>query len=227
MRVNNLVQCARCVMDSSAMDISFDTKGYCNYCSNFLINLKEKNLFDKTEIQNKLNKFLKKVKKNGRNKKYDCIIGVSGGVDSCWVLVKAIELGLRPLAVHMDNGWNSELAQNNIANIITELKVDLYTHVIDWEEYKGCMQAFFDADVIDIELLYDNAMQAVNYKLAKKFGVKYILSGSNFSTEGISIPSSWAWNKYDKRNIISITKRFSKVRLKTFPAIGTIDRIVF
>ena len=127
----------------------------------------------------------------------------------------------------MDNGWNSELAQNNIANIITKLKVDLYTHVIDWEEYKECMQAFFDADVIDIELLYDNAMQAVNYKLAKKFGVKYILSGSNFSTEGISIPSSWAWNKYDKRNIISITKRFSKVRLKSFPAIGTIDRIIY
>jgi N-acetyl sugar amidotransferase len=165
------------------------------------------------------------IRKNGKNKAYDCIVGVSGGVDSSWVLVQAKEMGLRPLAVHMDNGWNTELAQNNIANLVKDLNVDLYTHVINWTEYRALMQSFFDANVIDVELLYDNAMLAVNYQLASKIGVKYILSGNNQATEGMAIPPNWNWFKYDKKNIKAIAKKFGGISLKTFPAIGTFDFI--
>ncbi|CAF4669314.1 unnamed protein product, partial [Rotaria sp. Silwood1] len=128
-------------------------------------------------------------------KELEQLFSVSGGVDSSWAIVLAKELGLRPLAVHMDNGWNSELAQNNIENLVRGLGVDLYTHVIDWDEYRSLMQSFFDADVIDVELLYDNAMLAVIYQLAAKNKVKFILTGINKATEGIPLPPGWAWNK--------------------------------
>jgi len=122
----------------------------------------------------------------------------------------------------MDNGWNSELAQNNIANLIRGLDVDLYTHVIDWQEYRKMMQAFFDSGVIDIELLYDNAMLAVNYQQASKYGIKHILAGTNQATEGMKMPDGWNHLKFDKRNIKSIANRFGKVRLNTFPSIGVV-----
>ncbi len=147
-------------------------------------------------------------------------------MDSSYTLVKVKELGLRPLAVHMDNGWDSELAANNIKNLVQGLGVDLYTHVIDWDEYRDLMQAFFDADVIDIELLYDNAMLAVNYQQAKKYGVKYILAGTNTANEGLRMPSNYNWFKYDKKNIYSLAKR-NKVKIKTFPAFGTIDFVFY
>ena len=214
-------QCVRCVMDTDAVDIIFDEHGTCNYCSEFLERSKHilgKNLASKEE---KLKQIVAKVKANGKGKPYDCIVGVSGGVDSSWTLVEVKRLGLRPLAVHMDNGWNSELAQNNISNLLISLDVDLYTHVIDWDEYRELMQAFFDADVIDVELLYDNATLGVNYQQANKYGLKYILAGTNNATEGMQIPKKWNWFKYDKRNIKALAKRRGIKELKTFPAIGT------
>ena len=219
--------CNRCVMDTTAADITFDENGVCNYCTEFLS--RSGHILNKSPEQRKveLDAFVSKVKADGKGKKYDCIVGVSGGVDSSWVLVKAVELGLRPLAVHMDNGWISELAQNNIANLIKYLNVDLYTHVIDWQEYRGLMQAFFDADVIDIELLYDNAMLSVNYQKASYYGLKYILSGSNQSSEGMAMPKNWNWLKFDKRNIKSIAHRFQKIKLNTFPIIGTISFLYY
>ncbi len=217
--------CARCVMDTSAPDITFDKDGVCNYCTDFLSRAGHI-LHEDPEVKAaRLHAFVAKVKKRGRGKPYDCIVGVSGGVDSSWVLVKSVELGLRPLAVHMDNGWNSELAQNNIANLVRRMGVDLYTHVIDWQEYRGLMQAFFDADVIDIELLYDNAMLAVNFQQAAKFGMHYILTGANTTSEGMAMPRSWAWHKYDKKNIQTIGRRFGDIRLSSFPAIGTFGRL--
>lgn len=217
------MKCNNCVMDETAPNIIIDDSGNCNFCKDF-INNTESVYFDIDEIKNnKLKVLINQIKLNGKNNKYDCIVGVSGGVDSSWVLVEAIKQGLRPLAVHMDNGWNSELAQNNIANLITKLGVDLYTYVIDWEEYRSLMQSFFDADVVDVELLYDNAMLKVNYMLAKKFKVRYILSGMNQSTEGIRMPENWNWFKYDKKQIISIGKKFNNVKTNSFPAIGTLD----
>lgn len=217
--------CTRCVMDTTTIDINFNSEGVCNYCIDFISRyqpMQEKSI---EQREKELSELIEIIKSSGKGKRYDCIIGLSGGVDSSWVLVQAVKYGLRPLAVHMDNGWNSELAQNNIANLVRELKIDLYTHVIDWSEYKRLMQSFFEADVIDIELLYDNATLGVNYQLAAKYGVKFILAGTNQATEGISFPKKWNWFKFDKKNIKSISKKFSGLSLVTFPAIGTIDYV--
>jgi N-acetyl sugar amidotransferase len=211
-------------MDTTAQDISFDEHGVCNYCTEFLERSSHIIHEDPIQKEARLNALVAKVKKAGRSKPYDCIVGVSGGVDSSWTLVEVKRLGLRPLAVHMDNGWNSELAQNNIANLVRTLGVDLYTHVIDWEEYRALMQAFFDADVIDTELLYDNAMLAVNYQQASKYGIKFILAGTNQATEGMRIPYRWNWFKYDKKNIITLAKK-NHMNLNTFPTIGTVGFI--
>jgi hypothetical protein len=221
--------CTRCVMDESAPDIRFDEEGVCNYCTDYLVTRERYLVSDPAQRQRRLDALLDKVRRDGRGKRYDCIVGISGGVDSSWALVKAVELGLRPLAVHMDNGWNAELAQNNIANLVRGLGVDLVTHVIDWREYGGLMEAFFAADVLDVELLYDNAMSAVNFLQAARFGVKHMLGGTNVATEGMRMPPGWNWFKFDKRNIKAISARFGGPRLKSFPAIGTIDfiRIIF
>lgn len=213
--------CTRCVMNESAVEITFDSEGVCNFCTEFLARVGEE-LNSVSELrQRALDDLVKKIKVAGKRNKYDCVVGVSGGVDSSWVLVQAVRLGLRPLAVHMDNGWNSELAQNNISNLVKRLGVDLHTHVIDWNEYKTLMQAFFDADVIDVELLYDNAMLAVNFNAAANYNIKYILGGTNQATEGMQMPKAWNWFKYDRRNIISIGRAHGNVKLKTFPSIGT------
>jgi N-acetyl sugar amidotransferase len=211
--------CNRCVMDTTASEIIFYEYG-CNYCEEF------KNLLNKNKKKKSLESLIASIKKNKKSK-YDCIVGLSGGVDSSWVLVKCKEYGLNPLAVHMDNGWNSELAQNNIENLIKDLNVDLYTHVIDWYEYRSLMQSMFDANVLDVEILYDNAMLSVNYNMAKKYNTKYILGGTNLSTEGMRMPKNMNWLKYDKKNIKAIANTFGKIKLNTFPIIGTLDLIYF
>ena len=212
--------CTVCVMDTTANDISFDSNGQCNYCKNF-----QKKLNDLNQKRQNLVSFVEKIKIGGRNKNYDCIIGLSGGVDSCYALHKAIEIGLKPLVVHMDNGWNSELAQSNIENLVKKLNVDLFTYVIDWSEYKNMMESFFSADVIDIELLMDNAMLGINYQQASKNNIKYILAGTNTTSEGMAMPSNMNWFKYDKKNIINIIKIFGDNKINTYPIIGTLDLI--
>jgi N-acetyl sugar amidotransferase len=209
-------------MDSSIPGISFDANGVCCFCTQFKLEAAHVLEPDPAKQAADLAALVKQIKDHGRGKPYDCVVGVSGGVDSSWVLVQAVQLGLRPLAVHMDNGWNSELAQNNIANLVRGLGVDLFTHVIDWQEYRGLMQSFFDADVIDVELLYDNAMYAVNYQQAARHGLRHLLSGLNRATEGMHMPPEWVWNKFDRRNILSIARR-GGVRVRTFPSIGTIS----
>jgi N-acetyl sugar amidotransferase len=216
-------RCVRCIMDTTAQDISFDEKGNCNFCIEFLSSSGKLLQRDGAERKRALESLISEIKRQGAGNRYDCVVGVSGGVDSSWVLHEAMRLGLRPLAVHMDNGWNSELAQNNIANMVKCLGVDLYTHVIDWNEYRNLMQEFFDVDVIDIELLYDNAMLAVNYQQAAKFGVRYILGGTNIATEGMRLPDGWNWFKWDKRQITAMARHSGSRRLATFPAIGTLD----
>lgn len=214
-------QCIRCVMDTTAANISFDGQGVCNFCTEFLDRSGHIIHEETSKKEARLRELVENVKRSGKGKPYDCIVGVSGGVDSSWTLVEVKRLGLRPLAVHMDNGWNSELAQNNISNLVQALGVDLHTYVINWEEYRDLMQAFFDADVIDVELLYDNAMLAVNYQQARKYGIKHILAGTNQATEGMRMPPAWYWFKYDKRNIISLARSYGMKGIDTFPAIGT------
>lgn len=208
-------------MDISAQEIVFDKNGNCNFCEKYLRSSDRKNPRQRHSRLN-LSSLVSEIKKAGRGKDYDCVVGVSGGVDSSWVLVKAVELGLRPLAVHMDNGWNSNLAVSNISNVIDELGLDLYTHVINWEEYRSLMEAFFKADVIDIELLYDNALHEVCYSQAEAYGLKHILSGDNFSTEGLSMPSKWAHeSKWDGRNILRIASKYG-ARVYSFPLFTTL-----
>lgn len=210
-------------MDTTAAGISFDADGVCNYCTELVERSARAVLRDEADRDAALARLIDRIKHDGHRKPYDCIVGVSGGVDSSYALARAVALGLRPLAVHMDNGWNSELAQHNIASLVQRLGVDLYTHVIDWEEYRGMMQAFFDADVVDVELLYDNAMLGANYRQARRQGVKWILTGSNEVTEGMHMPANWNWNKYDLKNIRSIAKG----RARTFPGISVINYCIF
>ena len=213
--MNYIKICNRCVMDTTANDIWFNDDGNCNYCSEMNDDFIKPNL---TEL-------LVKIKASKKNNEYDCLVGLSGGVDSAWTLLKVVEMGLNPLAVHMDNGWNTELAQNNIHNLVKKLKVDLYTEVLDWDKYRSLMKSFFMSDVVDIELLYDNAMFAANYFQARKHNIKYILAGTNNSTEGMRIPSKWNWYKYDKKNIKDINYRFKNISLNNYPMFSTFDYI--
>lgn len=216
--------CTRCVMDTTATDIVFDENGVCNYCTQFLARLKAVREMV-TDHQAHRDAFIARIKTDGRGKEYDCVVGVSGGVDSSYALYLAVKQGLRPLAVHLDNGWNSELASHNIASLVNTLGVDLYTHVIDWEENRDLQMSFFKANVVDIELLMDNAMLALNYQQASRYRLKYILSGSNTATEGMYMPSGWNHFKYDVRNIRRIQRRFGRVPIKTHPLLSTLDYV--
>ena len=208
--------CSNCVMDSTANGFRKSETG-CNYCDSFKKDLNTDAIFDKGD----LSKYVDSLKEKSKHSIYDCIVGVSGGIDSSMVLIKAKEIGLNPLAVHMDNGLDSELAQNNINNLIRTLGVDLITYVINWNEYRMMMDELFNADVIDVELLYDNAMLAVNYQFANRFGIKTILSGMNTSTEGMQMPTNWNWFKYDQRHIKYFKSKIKQSIKSTFPSIGT------
>lgn len=219
-------RCIRCVMDTTAEDIFFDRNGVCNYCKEFetqLADNRETFLEQQTHREN----FLEKVKADGKGKDYDCIVGVSGGVDSSYALYLAVKNGLRPLAVHLDNGWNSELATHNISSLVEKLDVDLYTHVIDWEENRDLQLSFFRANVLDIELLMDNAMLAINYEQARRFNLHFLLFGFNVMTEGMKIPSNWNHYKKDVHNIKNIHKIFGKIPIKTHPLISTNDLLKY
>jgi N-acetyl sugar amidotransferase len=204
-------------MDTSAADIVFDEQGQCSYCTEFITRLTHTGLVAPAAQRDA---FLQRVREDGRGLDYDCIVGLSGGVDSSYALYLAVRNGLRPLAVHLDNGWNSELAAHNIANLVRALNVDLCTHVIDWEENRDLQLSFFKANVIDIEMLMDNAMMALNYRMARQYRVKWILAGTNRSTEGMDMPSNWNWLKFDARNIRDIHRRFGSVPIRTHPLIS-------
>lgn len=209
-------ECCRCVMDTSAPDIMFGADGHCNFCSELAAAM------ETPRPAAALDPLIQKIQAQGRGKPYDCIVGVSGGVDSSYTLHLAKAHGLRPLAVHLDNGWNSEESVNNIAALVRSLNVDLYTHVIDWRENKDLQRAMFAAHVVDIEMLMDNAMQATNYAQARKYGLRYILSGSNRATEGMRMPRGWTHCKLDARNIRAIHRRFGSVPIRTHPLISTL-----
>src|SRR3972149_3504036 len=219
--------CSRCIMDTTAQDISFDENGVCSYCTNFL-NLLNRVHFNETLHRELLERTVKKIKKSGKNENYYCIVVVSGGLDSSFVLYNARKLGLRPLAVHLDNGWNSELAVSNIEKLVKSLNVDLYTHVINWEEFKDLQIAFFKAHVVDIELLTDHAITAILYKIAHERQIRYLVSGTNVASEGMRIPPNWAHLKIDFKNIKAIYKRFGNgKRLETFPTIGLVKYVKY
>lgn len=206
--------CTRCVMDTTDPDISFDNFGVCNHCSKY--DQLQKKFFSVLEGQQKLGKLIERIKKDGKGKEYDCVIGVSGGVDSTFVALKVKELGLRPLAVHLDNSWDSELAVNNIHKALQKLDIDLYTHVIDWEEFRELQLSFLRASTPDSEIPSDHAIVALMHQMAEKIGTRYIISGYNFKTES-HLPVAWAQGHFDWRYIQTVHKKFSSIELKTFP----------
>jgi len=213
--------CSRCILDTTVPDIVFDDKGECTYCK-IHDKLDKKYPLD-NQTNTRLLKIVEKIKKQGKGKKYDCIVGVSGGMDSTNVLYQAVKLGLRPLAVHFDNGWNSELAVSNIKNATDKLGVELYTHVADWEEFKDLQVSFLKASTSDSEVPTDWVIFSVLFDTATKEGVKYILQGHSFRTEGTS-PLGWTY--MDGRYVKSIHKIFGKKKLTSFP-IMTLSKYLY
>lgn len=207
--------CRRCVMDTSDPDIVFDEHGVCNHCHRYDALLSSRVLRGQ-EGKDALQAIIGRIKAQGRGRDYDCIVGVSGGVDSTYVAYKVKQLGLRPLAVHLDNGWNSELAVKNIERVLRKLDIDLYTHVLDWQEFKQLQIAFLRASTPDGEIPSDHAIQALLWRQAIKHGVRYIISGMNFTTESISVPA-WAYGHSDWRYIRGIHRRFGGEKLTTYP----------
>lgn len=205
-------------MDTTDPNIEFDENGVCNHCTSYLSRIDQFILPEKVR-QKKLEETIFKMKAHGQGKPYDCVAGVSGGVDSTYMVYKATELGLRPLAVHLDNGWDSKIAVSNIERVLKKLGVDLYTHVINWEEFKDLQHAYFKASVVDIEVASDHAIMALVRNYTADRGLKYILGGTNYATEGI-MPRSWVWTKNDLTNLKDIHRKFGSRKLKTYPTLG-------
>lgn len=219
--------CANCVMDTSAIEIIFDEKGVCNFCRDFEV-LANKTIWRPLEIRlNELKESIIKIKDLGKFDKYDCLIGLSGGVDSSFLCYWAKQEGLRPLVVHFDNGWNSELATINIERIIQKTGFDLYTYVINWEDFKDLQLSYIKASVIDIEVPTDQLIFASLYRIARKFKVKSIINGNNISSEAI-LPCSWIYaDKLDIVNLTSIHKQFGTRKLKNFPKLSLTQQYVY
>ncbi|MBE2187354.1 MAG: N-acetyl sugar amidotransferase [Rhodothermales bacterium] len=208
-------RCARCVMDTTDPNIVFDEKGECNHCRAY--DWKVRAVLGTAEQRaDRLKKQVAAIKVAGEGKEYDCVIGVSGGVDSTYVAYLVKQLGLRPLAVHMDNGWNSELAVSNIQKTLDTLGIDLYTEVLDWDEFRDLQLSFLKASTPDSEIPTDHAITAVLMHVAKQHGVRYIINGSNVRTEAI-LASAWSQGIRDWKYIRSVHKRFGSVPLESFP----------
>jgi N-acetyl sugar amidotransferase len=211
--------CKRCVLDDNVPDIEFNKKGVCNYCE---LHDRLSEAFPNDQRGRKiLDEMFTRFKKEGEGREYDCVVGISGGVDSTYLIHLAKSYGLRPLAVHVDNGWNSEISVSNIRNSIEKLSVDLITYVIDWAEMKDVLKSFVKASFAWADGPTDVALVSALYKVAKENGVKNILVGNNFRTEGRQ-PTQWT--HIDARTIKYIHKKFGTIKkLKSYPNLSLID----
>ncbi len=207
--------CQRCVMDTTDPDIYFDKTGVCNHCLGYDLAIAARVFSDSIGIQ-KLGALVEQIRREGRGKPYDCVIGVSGGLDSAYVAYLVKRLGLRPLAVHLDNGWNSELAVKNIERVLRKLKIDLHTHVIDWKEFRDLQLSFLKASTPDCEIPTDHAIFSSMRHSAARIGVKYIISGCNVRTES-HLPRAWSQGHLDWGYILKVHRQFGSQPLKTFP----------
>jgi len=205
-------------MDTTDPAIRFDHLGVCNHCHDYDRNAAEQ-LHEGEEGIAKLHAIAERIRAEGEGKPYDCVIGVSGGVDSSYVAWKVKELGLRPIAVHLDNGWDSELAVKNIENIVERLDIDLRTHVLDWEEFRDLQVAFLRASTPDSEIPSDHAILAVLLRTVQQLGLRTIISGVNLRTES-HLPPAWSQGHLDSRYIRAVHAKFGKRPLRTFPLIG-------
>jgi N-acetyl sugar amidotransferase len=205
-------------MDTSDIEITFDELGQCCHCTVFL-DQRAKYNYQGKESDDAFDRLLEDVKKSGRGKSYDCVVGVSGGTDSSYLACIVKDRGLRPLAVHMDNGWNSDKAVLNIKNLTRRLNIDYQSFVLDWEEFKDLQLAFLKASIPEAETPTDIAIPAALHRVAARHGVKYILSAGNLATEGI-LPKSWHYDVKDLKYFNYIYSTFGSRRLKKFPTFG-------
>ena len=218
---SNYRQCSISVMDNIAdADIQFDEKGICNYYYEYLKAEKEQ-VKKGIEGEKEFNKIIAQIKEDGKGKEYDCILGVSGGVDSTYLAHIAAKQNLRVLCVHFDNGWNSELAVMNIENIVNKCGFKLYTYVIDWNEFKDIQRSYFKANVIDIEAVTDIAIFSALDMLCKQFKIKHIIDGRNVVTE-VTLPPSWICK--NPSNLRDIQSKFGTIPLKSYPLMSPIRR---
>ena len=212
-------------MNETIAEFKLDKESVCNFCSEWSQQKNNFLNFSKQEEINNLTKIKKKIL-NNRKKKYDCVVGLSGGVDSSYVVYLLWKMKLNPLIIHMDNGWNSKISNSNISKILEKTKFDFKTLVLNWKEFKDLQKSFLKADVPDIELVTDHAIFAyiINYALKNK--IKHIISGVNFATEHSIIPS-WGWRKDDFNHIKKIHSIYGKVKLETYPKMNPIKKIFY
>ena len=210
--------CTCCVMDITDPEIIFDKKGVCNHCRNFH-EVTSKYWFPNDEGKKKLDTLFSKIKQKGNGKEYDCIIGLSGGVDSSYLALMLKDYGLRTLAVHVDAGWNSELAVNNIEQIVKHCGYNLHTHVMDWQEIKDLQLAYLKSGVANQDTVQDHAFFASLYHFAAQHDIKYVISGGNISTESV-FPKSWHHAAMDAINLKSIHRLFGKRKLSQYKTIN-------
>jgi len=209
--------CTKCVMDASDTKIRFDENGVCDHCLGFEADVRP-NWYPNEEGKHMFAKMVADIKASGKGKPFDCIMGMSGGLDSSYLLHLAVtEFGLRPLVFHVDGGWNTELAVNNIQVIVDKLGLDLYTEVINWEEMRDFQLAFFKSGVPHLDVPQDHAFIATLYHFANKHGIKYILNGGNFATECVRNPKEWLYYGTDMAQLKDIHRQFGTRPLKTYP----------
>ena len=209
--------CNNCVMDTSDQDIVFDEDGICDHCNTYYQKiLPNWHTDEKGNI--KLQKILDKIKKDGNGKDFDCIIGMSGGIDSSYLTyIAKKKFDLRPLIFHVDAGWNSQIAVNNIEKLVDKLGLDLFTEVINWNEMRDLQLSYFKSGLPNIDTPQDHAFFAMMYKFAEKYKVKNILTGANLSTECIRNPISWMYYQSDVVQLKDVQKKFGKIKIKDFP----------
>lgn len=218
----NIKICSRCIYDERVSYIRFDDKGVCNYCHQ-IDDLQGQYETGREKGENEFLSIVEKIKQSGKGKKYDCIVGLSGGTDSSYMLYLAKKHGLRPLAVHYDNTWNSAISTENIRKMVTKLDVDLYTYVVDNKESDDIFRSFFYADVAEIEAATDLGFAEVFNRVAWKFGIKYVLEGHSFIEEGVTPVGR---NYFDGKYIKSIHNKFGKLPMKSYPLM-TFSRFLF
>ena len=227
MNLNQYRICTNCVMDTTDRKISFDEHGVCDHCSTFYSKILPNWHVNQIGLK-ALNAIIAEIRQRGVGKDFDCIIGMSGGIDSSYLTYVAREkLGLRPLVFHVDAGWNSQEAVNNIEKLVDKLGLDLYTEVIDWEEMRDLQLAFFKSGVPHIDSPQDHAFFAMMYKFAEKYKVKYILTGANYSTECIRNPIEWMYYQSDSIQLRDIHKRFGTRPLVNFPTTSILRHKVY
>lgn len=218
--------CSRCVMDTTDPYIIFDERGVCNHCRTFDINFQKipKEKYNDSPL---FWETIDEIKKRTIGKEYNCILGLSGGTDSSFLAYLCKESGLKPLVVHFDNGWNTEFATRNIENLVNKLSFELYTYVINWEQFKELQLSYFRASVIDLEVPTDHLIFGALFKIAKKYKIHNIISGYNLASEGV-MPVSWLYeHKFDRANMKDIHSQFGSGEMNNLPTLGVWQRLYY